>query len=195
VVQNPQARGRWEKVEDLGVKAARFTVFGGPDGRTEILAISRADRLIHLRNTGRGHWSRKNIAWRAEATGHRRHLLRAALTVKHEGHGEASGLPVWVSATDRLSAVVNGLSHSLEPGTAIEVLTDALGKIDVAFEAESLDGVPSLNFEAEFLGEGMLAVCPAREVQLYIRKPVARQHDSSVPDIYLIPEGTEVWQP
>ncbi len=188
--------GDWQAPRSLGVEAASWTTTLSDDGVLEVFAVSRSKRLTHLSwKPSSRKWNTEEIPWRASASERRHDRYGALVKAMHES-GVAGNVPVRVSATEHLIARVNGLPTTLAPGADIEARTDSQGRVEVSFETFADAAVPSVNFESEFLGEGTLAVCPSRNVQLYVKKGYEqRAHDSSVPDIYLIPEQTEVWQP
>lgn len=185
----------WSPLLDLGVHAAHLATGIDGQGRVQLFAVTRKDQLLWLRQVEPSSWVQRKIAWRGTGGNHPRNVYRTNFTLRDtEGVG-APEVPILITATDRLPMTINGRSYAVGPEHPLQIPTNSLGQINISFEWDEPCDVPTLNLEADFLCGGLLAVCPARQVQIYVRRHRDPRHDASdstMPKIYLIPEGTEV---
>lgn len=188
----------WGLIEDLGVEAAHFDAAVDAEGRLELFAVSRSDHFVRLAWGADARPSREIIEWDA-ASGERKilNVYRTCLAIFNEDDGVAPGVPVYVTASRQVSAVVNGLSYALNPSEPVTIETNAFGKVTVLFEEHGNEPVPSLKFEADFLDGGILDVCPRRKAQVYVESITRDELLScarSESKMHLIPEDTLILQ-
>jgi hypothetical protein len=187
----------WGLIKDLETKAAHFDVGVDEKGHLEVFAVSRHDHFVRLARSEKGRFDRQVIEWDA-ASGECRilNVYRTGLSILNEDDGMVAGVKVYITANRQLSAVVNGLSYSLNPSEPVVALTNAFGKVNVIFEVQGKQSVPSLSFEADFL-DGVLNVCPQRNVQLYMES-ITREEllscAAAQKRMHLIPENTVIQQ-
>ena len=138
--------------EEVGIRAAHVAVAAADDG-AEAFAVSRQNQLLWLRKSAlRDGWRVEKIGWdasRAEKT--RLDVYRTGLTIFDEDHDAVAGVPVRVTAAERMPSTVNGLAYAIGPGEPVLAETNAFGKICVTFELTERKPAPALSFEAESL--------------------------------------------
>lgn len=179
----------WGRLHDLGIHAAHLGAAPRLGQRAEVFAVSRQNQLLWLRRDQLENWRLERVGWDAlDSERHRIQLYRTGLTVLDESHCAVAGVPVSITATERMPTTVNGLSYAIGPSDAVEVTTNAFGLISVTFETTDERPAPSLSFQAGFM-DGQLDVNPERKAQLYLADTGAapRTHGG---EMHLIPQDT-----
>lgn len=188
----------WGRLEELGVRAAHLAVASTDESYVEVFAVSRQNELFRLSKSRRGeNWHCEKVGWDASDSEKILHdVYRTGLTIFDEHQDTVAGVPIRVTATEKIPSTVNGLTYTLGPGEPVLAETNAFGKICVTFELTEKKRVPSLSFEAGFLDNGLLDVCPERKAHIYLKsgKKPAEQSWDSRSEMYLIPEDTVIEQ-
>lgn len=142
---------RWGGLAVIGIRAAHITAASTDDNRLEVFAVSRHNQLLWLRQRERRDgWRLESIGWDASSSEKiKLDVYRTGLTI-FDGDYDAvvPGVPVRVTATEKMPSTVNGLTYTIGPDEPVLAETNAFGKLSVTFELTELRPAPALSFEA-----------------------------------------------
>lgn len=164
----------WDRALNLGIAGTRWAVNLNNDSEL-VFATGSA-------SAGLTTWSRgASLNWHPEAinlpggTVSMVKTYRTSASVTDEFNASVPQLPVRVSASEHVAAIINGQSYAIGPDQPAAVTTNAMGCVTATLEISNSLHAPTVIMEADFLAGGRLELRPDSAAQTFLKSVTPRQ--------------------